>query len=326
MSAIPLVDLAAFLEGTDDEQRLIATEVDEICRHIGFLIVEGHGVPNNVVDEAWSATRAFFDLPLEQKLESRSPDPRCPRGYFPFAAEALAQSLGVVTPPDIKESFGIGPTGSPPRALSDEEMDFHFGENLWPAQPANLRAALTRYYDEMEALGLRMLQLFAAALRLPHDYFAKYHTAPRCALRCLNYPAVDKPPLANQRAAGEHSDYGSFTMLKSDPKISGLEIKLPAGEWTAAPLVSDAFIVNIGDMMARWTNDRWVSTLHRVTSPQIQGGRTSRRQSMAFFHNASFDATIECIPTCSQGREPKYEPVQAGQYLFDRFNAALATA
>ena len=257
----------------------------------------------------------------------RSPAADCPRGYFPFAAEALAQSLGVETPPDIKESFGIGPSSTAPRKLSDEELDFHFGENLWPALPASLRPALTEYYDEMEALGLRLLRLFAVALNLPQGFFEEFHTAPRCALRCLNYPADDEAPLENQRAAGEHSDYGSFTMLKSDPKISGLEIKLPSGEWTAAPLVQDAFIVNIGDMMARWTNDRWVSTLHRVTSPLVQDGGTSRRQSMAFFHNANFDAKIECIPTCqgADGRQ-KYPPVDAGDYLMRRFKSALASS
>jgi isopenicillin N synthase-like dioxygenase len=327
MSNIPVVNLAAFLEGSIKDQKLIAAEVDEICKNVGFLIIEQHGIEKHVIDDAWSATRAFFDLSMEEKLASQSIAADCPRGYFPFAAEALAQSLGVETPPDIKESFGIGPVGSPPRAISAEQMDFHFGKNIWPARPANLRNALTTYYDDMEALGLRILQLFAAALGLPHDYFAAGHTAPRCALRCLNYPAVDKPPLANQRAAGEHSDYGSFTMLKSDPKISGLEIKLASGTWTAAPLVQDAFIVNIGDMLARWTNDRWVSTLHRVTSPQIQDGGTHRRQSMAFFHNANFDAKIECIPTCrdADGNQ-KYGAVEAGDYLMQRFKSALANS
>lgn len=322
MSAIPVVDLTAFLEGGDEEQRDIAADVDAICRHSGFLIIEQHGVPEQVVNAAWSATRAFFDLPLEQKLESRSPDPGCPRGYFPLAAEALAKSLGVDTPPDIKESLGIGPLRVPQRSISDTELEFHYGPNLWPARPAPLRAALTDYFNAMEALGARVLRLFAAALALPHDYFETFHADPMCALRCLNYPAVDGPQLPNQRGAGEHADYGSITILKSDPDIAGLEVRLPSGEWIAAPLLRDGFIVNIGDMMARWTNDRWVSTLHRVSSP----AEAKRRQSMAFFHNASFDAEIGCIPTCRQGREPKYAPVLAGQYLFDRFNAALATA
>ena len=321
MSAIPLVNLAAFLEGTEEEQRAIATDVDAICQRIGFLIVEQHGVPTAVIDEAWSAIRAFFDLPLEQKLRSKSPRPGCPRGYFPLAAEALAQSLGVDTPPDIKESLGIGPLRAPRRAIAEDELEFHYGPNLWPARPAGLRESLTRYFNELEALGSRILRLFAAALALPYDYFERFHTDPMCALRCLNYPGAGSDRLPNQRGAGEHADYGSITLLKSDPDVLGLEVKLPSGEWIEAPLVQDGFIVNIGDMMARWTNDRWVSTLHRVSNPP----ESQRRQSIAFFHNASFDATIECIPTCRQGREPKYAPVQAGQYLNDRVNAALAT-
>jgi isopenicillin N synthase-like dioxygenase len=144
-----------------------------------------------------------------------------------------------------------------------------------------------------------------------------------CALRCINYPASDEPRLPEQKGAGEHSDYGSITILKSDPDVPGLEIKLPSGRWAKAPLVEDAFIINIGDMMARWTNDRWVSTLHRVVQPNSADSGASRRQSMAFFHNTSFDAEIECISTClGAGEQPKYRPVLAGQYLRERFTMA----
>lgn len=324
LPAIPSIDLGAFLVGTNKEQHTIAANVDEICRNIGFLIVGNHGVPNDVIDNAWSATRAFFDLPLEQKLESKSPDPACPRGYFPMAAEALAKSLGVDTPPDIKESFGIGPMRAPHHAMSDDDFEFHYGDNLWPEHATELRDALTTYFINMEALGSQVLRLFAAALNLPHDFFERFHTHPMCALRCLNYPVPDDRPLTGQKGAGEHSDYGSITVLKPDPDVAGLEIRLPSGQWANAPLVKDAFVVNIGDMMARWTNDRWVSTLHRVISPGVDGGGAVRRQSMAFFHNTNFDAEIECIPTCLEaGGVPKYGAVQAGRYLTERFTSAV---
>lgn len=325
MASIPIVNLAAFLDGTEQEQEALAGRVDEICRTIGFLIVEQHGVPSSVVDSAWAAVRGFFDLPLAEKLRARSPDPGCPRGYFPLATEALAKSLGVDTPPDIKESFGVGPMQAPQRAMTDDEYEFHYGANIWPSQPPELRAALTDYFTELHALGARLLRLFAAALSLPHDYFEPFHTAPMCALRCLNYPASNGPLLPMQRGAGEHADYGSITILKSDPAVPGLEIRLRSGEWVAAPLVRDGFIVNIGDMLARWTNDRWVSTLHRVISPAQSASSTARRQSMAFFHNTSFDADIRCLDTCCDTSRPaKYAPVQAGQYLAARFNSALA--
>lgn len=325
MNSIPAIDLGAFLAGSAGEQRTVATDVDEICSTLGFLVIENHGVPNAVIDPAWSACQAFFDLPLAEKMQARSPDPGCPRGYFPFEAEALAQSLGVETPPDIKESFGIGPLRVPDRPMSAADLDFHYGANLWPEQPAELHPALTSYFEELERLGSRVLQLFAAALELPLDYFEQFHTDPMCALRCINYPAIDGEPLPNQRGAGEHADYGSITILKSDPRVPGLEVRLPTGEWIAAPLVADGFIVNIGDMMARWTNDRWVSTLHRVSNPRNATGGTDRRQSMAFFHNASFDAEIDCIPTCrAPDGKAKYSSVLAGEYLVQRFTAALA--
>lgn len=320
MSSIPVVDLGRFIDGDAASQRQYAAEVDDICSTLGFLIVENHGVSQVVIDDLWSSSRGFFDLPLEQKMRSRSPDPQCPRGYFPFQAEALAQSLGVETPPDIKESFGIGPLRAPEGVISDDARDFHYGENLWPDQPADFRDHLVAYHGELEALGSRVLSLFAAALELPLDYFEQFHANPMCALRCLSYPAAKTALSPGQRGAGEHADYGSITMLKSDPEVPGLEIRLPTGEWIAAPLVANGFIVNIGDMMARWTNDRWVSTLHRVTSPgDVQ------RQSIAFFHNASFDALIECIPTCRDARGvAKYDPIYAGEYLWQRFTSALA--
>jgi isopenicillin N synthase-like dioxygenase len=107
--------------------------------------------------------------------------------------------------------------------------------------------------------------------------------------------------------------------------VGGLEIQLPSGSWLPAPLIENTFVINIGDMMARWTNDRWVSTVHRVVSPSLkEGGLNRGRQSIAYFHNPNFDAVIDCIPTClAGGATKKYPPVQAGQYLFDRFSAAL---
>ncbi len=321
-SSIPSVDLQAFLTGSSDDQMRIAAEVDEICRTLGFLVVENHGVPEGVIRNAWDASQSFFELPIEEKLRAKPDDPECPRGYFPMAAEALAKSLGVETPPDIKESFGIGPLHAPPYEVDGADYEFHYGKNIWPERPLELRSALTAYFEAMTLAGSRILRLFAAALDLPQEHFEPYHRSPMCALRCINYPASETPLLPGQKGAGEHSDYGSLTMLKSDPNVPGLEIRMPSGEWARAPLVGDAFIVNIGDLMARWTNDRWVSTLHRVVLPAEAGGR--RRQSMAFFHNTSFDARIECIPTClAAGDAPKYEPVLAGQYLVDRFTSAV---
>jgi len=321
---IEAIDLNAFLHGTPIEQAAIAARVDVICRSTGFLIIENHGLSEKIIENAWAQTTSFFDLPLKNKLMAKSSDPKCPRGYFPMASEALAKSMGVDTPPDIKESFGIGPLMAPPIDLNAAEYEFYFGENLWPTALPKLEITLTTYFNEMTNLAEKVLRLFAAALNMPHDYFKKFHTYPMNALRCINYPGFDKPLLPMQRSAGEHTDYGSITILKSDPTVPGLELKLATGSWVKAPLVNDAFIVNIGDMLARWTNDRWVSTLHRVVQSSNSKSDAIRRQSMAYFHNTNFDSEIECIPSCLEpGEEPKYEKVLAGPYLWNHFSSAI---
>lgn len=299
----------------------VGIEVDDICRSTGFLIIENHGVDAGLIDRTWALAAEFFALPLEEKLKVRPRDPGCPRGYFPLQSEALAGSRGVATPPDLKEALSIGPLHAPDRVMSREEFEFHYGENPWPEAPAELRATWSEYFAAMETLGAHVLALFAQALSLPQDYFAQFHTHHVSALRALRYPGAASGLRPGQRGAGEHSDYGAVTILKPDPLVPGLEIRLPGGGWAAAPLVGDAFIVNIGDMMARWTNDRWVSTMHRVAAPS---GIDATRQSLAFFHNPNFDAEISCIPTCRKpGEDAKYGAVLAGQYLMERFLAAL---
>jgi len=322
--AISSIDLGAFLDGTAGEQAKIARTVDYICRSTGFLIIENHQVPAKIISKAWQQTTDFFDLALEEKLTARSSDPKCPRGYFPMESEALAKSLGVDSPPDVKESFGIGRLTAPSIELTAAEHEFYFGDNLWPTSIPYLQNSLTTYFNAMTVLGGNVLKLFAAALEMPHDYFESSHTYPMSALRCINYPGSNEPLRPMQKGAGEHSDYGSITILKSDPNVPGLELRLASGEWAKAPLVDNAFIVNIGDMMARWTNDRWVSTLHRVTQESDPEGGPVRRQSMAFFHNTNLDSLIECIPSClAPGEEPKYEKVLSGPYLQSRFESAI---
>ena len=316
---IPTISLQAFVDGDAQTRAELAAEVDDICRTIGFLVVRDHGLADETLAAAWRTAREFFDLPLKEKVRSCAPTPGSPRGYFPLESETLAKSMDNDTPPDIKESFSCCPLRSPTQVDAPaDELDFFYGENIWPAEPREFRAAWEDYYRGMEVLGRQVMQLFARALDLDEDYFETAHTHHLGAMRALNYPATDRPPLPGQCAAGEHADYGSVTILRPDPEVAGLEIRMPDDSWLAAPQVADAFIVNIGDMLACWTNDRWVSTRHRVT-PLPQG---ARRQSIAYFMNPNYDAEIRCIPTClARGEQPAYAPVMAGRYLMNKFLA-----
>jgi isopenicillin N synthase-like dioxygenase len=324
MPEFPVMDLSDFQAASPSAKRDAGKQVDEICRRTGFLAVAGHGISDQVIADVWNTSRMFFDLPTDRKLEVKMPYVGYPYGYSPLQAEALAKSLGEQTPPDIKESFSIGPLEQSQHTGNEPDADFRFAVNLWPAEPANFREAWSRYYRAMGVLAARIMRVFAVALDLPEEFFDSVTDDPISAMRALNYPHQSSPPKPGQLRAGAHSDYGSLTILRSEAAAGGLEIHTPDGEWQAVPILLDAFIINIGDLMARWTNDHWVSTLHRVVNPPPDSSGSTRRQSIAFFHQPNWEAEIKCIPTClSPGQKAKYSPVRSGEYLMEKFRRTV---
>ncbi|MEX0344078.1 MAG: isopenicillin N synthase family dioxygenase [Rhizobiaceae bacterium] len=324
--AFPVFDLETFESADAAQQSALAAQVDEICRATGFLAISGHGMDKSVIDGIWAATRAFFDLDAESKNCVRAPYPGYPYGYLGPGSEALAKSKNVDTPPDLKESFNGGPLSIPPGLDDEEALSFCYAETIWPQRPEGFRQAWEAYYRGMEGLAARIMRVFALALDLPEDYFASYIDQPISALRALNYPHqegdIAKP---GQLRAGAHSDYGSLTILLPEPGTAGLQIFSPSGEWIDVPPIKDAFVINIGDLMARWTNDRWVSTLHRVVNPNGASATSNRRQSLAFFHQPNWFAEISCLGSCLNfGEAPKYEPVLSGPYLMDKFRSTVS--
>ena len=303
----PRFNLSAFDNGTAS-----ASQVDDICRETGFLILEGHGIPDATIDNVWAAARAFFAQTAEAKQQVKAPYPGYPYGYLGPNAEALAKSKGVDTPPDLKESLNGGPLHVPANA-SAEAMQFCYQPTLWPDLPG-FRPAWEAYYTAMESLAARVMSLFAAALNLPRDHFEPLIDTPISALRMLHYPATKDTALANQHRAGAHTDYGSLTILLPQPGSSGLQIQ-HNGTWYDVPAPKGAFVINIGDLMARWTADRWVSTLHRVVARPDQPDRLS----LAYFHQPNWDAEI----TPLDGSDT-YTPVRSGPYLMEKFRAAAS--
>lgn len=312
-TSFPTIDLARADAATP-------REVDRICRETGFLAVSGHGIPPSLVAEVFRSSRDFFDLPLEKKMRVVMPFTGYPYGYSPFEKEALAQSYGGSTPPDLKESFSIGPTQTWEASTWEKARGFEGAPTLWPEEPRDLKDIYRRYFTEMGMLASRILSIFALALDLPPDFFASKVDRHASALRALNYPPLREAPRPGQLRAGAHTDYGSLTILLAEPGSRGLEIRHPGGEWQSVPIEEGAFIVNIGDLMARWANDRWVSTLHRCSCETS----SSRRQSVAFFHLPNWDAEIRTIPTCiPKGGDAGHPPVLAGEYLMGKFRSAV---
>lgn len=291
--------------------------IDEACERAGFLTIVNHDVPAAVVDGAWATARAFFDLPLAEKLTVAMPYAGYPYGYSPLAGETLAKSLGNGGAPDLKESFAIGPVVRPTHTITDPDEAFAWSENLWPAALPELQPAWSAYFTEVGELAARLMRLMALALHLPEHHFDPMIDRHTSAMRSLNYPPRGEVA-DGQFGASAHTDYGTLTILLADPVQGGLQVQDAQGGWHDVAAEPGSFVVNLGDAMARWTNDRWRSTMHRVLVP------SGRRQSIAFFHNANWDAVIECLPTClGEGDRPRYAPIEAGPHLMQKFQSTV---
>jgi isopenicillin N synthase-like dioxygenase len=310
---LPVLDLSQPISS-------LAPAVDQACRDVGFFAVVGHGVPHDVISAAWSEMEAFFALDDAAKLSARHRvEPHHPYGYFPAGQEALAASLGIETPPDIKESFNV----APPVHHADGTGRFGQVERIWPTEPVGLRAAWTAYYAALVSLSERLLGIMAAALDIDPKGFAATVDEHLSALRGLHYPPLEAPALPGQLRAGEHSDYGTLTILLPGAGTGGLEVLRADGEWVPVQPIENGFIVNLGDMMQRWTNDRWRSTRHRVAIPDPAAAAIEHRYSIAFFHQPNWDAEISAIETCvTVDRPAAHEPVLAGPWLAGKFDAA----
>lgn len=307
MSWVPVIDI-----NRADAPALI----DEACERAGFLTVVGHGVADAVVADAWNTARAFFDLPLADRMQIAMPRPGYPYGYSPIAGETLTRSIGQTAAPDLKESFAIGPVDRPTHTITDPDESFAWSDNQWPATLPTLQPAWEAYFRALSDLAARLLRLMATGLGLSAEHFDSMIDRHTSAMRALNYPAIDHDP--ERLGASAHTDYGTLTILLADPVVGGLQLAGPDGEWHNVEAVPGSFVVNLGDAMARWTNDRWRSTMHRVQVP------TARRQSIAFFHNANWDAVIECLPTClPEGEAPKYAAIAAGPHLMQKFQSTV---
>ena len=316
---IPQIDIAPMLAGDPVGKRRIAEQVRAALETIGFFTIVGHGVPEAVVRDARDLAYEFFALPLAEKMRIPRPSKVATRGYDPPANQRLAATRGNDTPPDLQELFGMGEFDLPddPYYTEGYGRDF-FSPNLWPERPARMRPAFEAYYRALRGIGDELMRIFAIALEIDEHGFDDKIARSISYIRVNKYMAQPETPLPGQLRAGAHTDYGTLTILYGEDKPGGLQAFSPEGKWIDVRPPPGAFVVNIGDMMARWTNDRWVSTLHRVVNPP-RGEDRAERLSIAFFHQPGHDAEIRCIETChGPGNPIRYPPVTYGDYLFEK--------
>lgn len=308
MNTLPLIDIAP-LYGTDSAAwRDVATQIDTACRDWGFFYITGHGIPPERIDALLAAAKAFFALPEAEKLKIDITRTAHHRGYGAIATEQLDPTQ----PSDLKETFDMGfhMAADHPEVLAGKPLR---GPNRHPDLPG-WAALMEQHYADMQALAQTLLRAIALALGIERDFFDARFAEPISVFRMIHYPPRHTARSADQPGAGAHTDYGCVTLLYQDD-AGGLQVRNVNGEWIDAPPITGSFVVNIGDMMARWSNDRYTSTPHRVISPQ-----GVHRYSMPFFAEPHPDTEISCLPNCSSAdNPPKYPPVTSAEYLLSRF-------
>jgi isopenicillin N synthase-like dioxygenase len=314
---IPVIDIEPYRAGDPAGTKRIADAVRAACEEIGFLIVTGHGVPDALVRRVFDVSLAFFELPLAEKCATRSDDPGIPRGYSVLGSKNLGRTYGLDTPPDLREQFFIGP-------LDDWAAHFRrfsgaakvYAPNVWPERPHEFRDVFTEYYRVQERLARDLMRIFALALGVSENWFDGAIDRHFSTVPSNFYPEPSGEPMPGQLRAGPHTDFGSLTILAVNDAPGGLQVLFPDGAWHDVRPEPGQLVVNLGDMMARWTNDRWKSTVHRVVNPRRGQVAGSRRQTVGFFLHPNYNARVTCLPTCTDAdHPPRYAPILAGEHM-----------
>ena len=328
VAPLPVTDLAPFFGGSERDKRDVAANVARSCEEIGFLVIEGHGLPQETIDHAITQGFAFFDQPLETKNQWHPTGPAKQRGYHGMETRGLASTLDKDAPKDLRESVFLGPVDDHRQHYAAlDEATTAYAPNLIPSQPSGFDTALVDIYRGFETLASDLMRIFAVALDQPEDTFARLIDRHFSILSVHHYPSLSVSPKPGQLRTGAHTDYGSLTILAMTEADGGLEAQAANGQWIPVQAGRGQLVVNLGDMMQRWTNDRWVSTMHRVVAPQKLGDAASRRMSIGYFMHPNFDAEIACIPSCLKpGESPRYKPITAGGHIREKIEKSHAGA
>jgi isopenicillin N synthase-like dioxygenase len=308
---IPVIDISALQGGPPAQVDKVTAKIVAACQTAGFFYVVDHGVPAEMIDAVFDAAHWFFARPqAERDALDVATSPNF-RGYVPMGI------AGPNVPRRMLEAFqmmlDLGPDDPDVRA-----GNIMCGPNRWPGEAPGFRAAMETYYGAMTRLSQRLLGAFARGVSLPDDYFRAFFRKPLTQLRLLHYPP--QPPYSNAEGVEAHTDTGAFTILLQD-QVGGLDVRNRAGRWIRATPIPGSFVINIADMMQRWTNGRFVSTPHRVANRTGQD-----RISVPFFANPDYDATITPLRENLAAGERRYEPLACGPYVEAAYRAAWPRA
>ena len=311
---IPVIDFGPAFAGEPDSIHRLAGEMRRACENVGFFYALNHGVPEAMIDRAFAASRRFHALPIEEKLKLRLNDNNI--GYMPINASVQgASTVHKATRPNQNESFFISHDRGPdhPDVIAATSLR---GRNQWPDGMSDMRRDMMAYFHALGAMCDRILPVFAVALDMPEDYFAPFFAGEAHAnLRFLHYPPQDAGE-DNLFGQAPHTD-NSFMTALARTDVPGLAVRLPSGEWFPPPVIPGTFLINLGNIMRRWSNDRFLSTPHGVLNDS-----GADRYSIAYFHSPSVDSVIECLPSCVSDDNPaRYEPAVYRDLVLEFYRA-----
>lgn len=311
MTGLPIVDMAGVRAGDATAMRRAAAEIHAACTSVGFLYIANHGLPEPVIEAALSEAKGFFHQPVETKREVAINKRH--RGF-----NALGDALMYeATKPDYKEFYTIG------LELPEDDPDVIAGEalrgpNNWPANRPGLRTAMTAYYDEIGRCGADLLSCVAVSLGLAPGFFADKYQKRLQRTQIIYYPPHPAGAQSDQFGLAPHTDFGCITLLWQD-QSGGLEVlERQSKTWIAATPIAGTLVVNVGDLLGRWSNDRYASTPHRVIN---KSGR--ERFSIATFYDPDFKAVVDPRQLGIGDAASKYEPTTAGAHILGRIERSF---
>jgi isopenicillin N synthase-like dioxygenase len=313
---IPVIDFGPVFAGEKGALARTAAIVGEACERVGFFYAANHGVAKALIDRAFAASRQFHALPLAEKLKLRLNENNI--GYLPINASVQgASTVHKATRPNHNESFFI----SHDRGAGHPDVVAGLplrGRNQWPpeALAPGMRHDMMAYFAALGAMCNRMLPAFAVALGMPEDFFAPFFAdEAQATVRFLHYPPQDAGE-DNLFGQGPHTD-NSFMTALARTEVPGLAVRLPSGEWFAPPLIPGTFLINLGNIMRRWSNNRFLSTPHGVLNDS-----GTDRYSIAYFHSPNPASVIECLSSCvSAGSPPQYPPALYRDLVMEFYRA-----
>ena len=304
---IPVIDLSDYRTGKPGALEATAAALRHALENVGFYFITGHGIPQSLVDSAFDAAKRFHAQPLDDKLKLKINQHNI--GYLPIRGSVTRHSkINPNNKPNVNEAFFVKRDLPPDHPDILAGLPFR-GTNQWPDDLLGFRETVMAYATAMEQLGLSLLPLYAVALDLSPDFFTTRFTPPMYTLRMSHYPQQDSTD-ANEFGLAPHSDTSFMTLLAQN-KVPGLSIRLPNGNWVDAPALAGSFLVNGGDMLRRWTNERFLATPHRVINRSGQ-----ERYAIPFFFDCAYTTPMECLSTCTgPDNPPRYETMAYPEYM-----------